>query len=295
MTTISHQTAHLRANQAMAQPRLLRTLLWHEWFSHGSFMLTTLSVWLLCQWVLMIFFHPGWVIGLGTVLGLWIGASFAGVDAQEGTQEFALALPPARAQRYCVRLGMGLSFLLLLVGISLLAISFGWPQALWGLLVETGFTGTYPTEEYKDLTPNFFYWLGLSCPLAAFGVSFGLGAMATTREQVTVSGLMGLLFTLGAAALGLRLESWLYWERLIGISLDPGRHLMNGGYAHGLLVAVMLVYLAAGLWGYVRKDGIARPRGSMSPEWKAGIALAGALLLLMVMVPIVLAVLPRRW
>ena len=245
------------------------------------------SLWLIGQWVLMIFFHPGWVLGWGTILAVWLGAGFAGADAHEGAEEFALALPPQRAQRYHVRLGMSLSFLVLLLGVSLLAIHYNGPQRLWGLVVESGFTGPFRDEDSR-VSPWLYYGLAIACPLAAYGgiVWNGLPGL--------YQGPRGTVSPVGPALHGGR---GCLWGR--GSSRGFGRgyqdHLITGQYSFAVLGVLALLYLALGYVGYRRKDGIARPRGTKSPEWRAGLALAAILLLVLILVPVVLAVVPREW
>jgi hypothetical protein len=262
------------------QQRVLRGLYWQEWFAHGSGLLMVFSAWLIGQWVLMIFFHPAWVLIGGSLVGLWLGAVFAGADAQELAEEFALALPPQRGERYRVRLVVSLSVLVLLVGTSLLAIRLDWPQALWGTVVETGFTEPWVWDKAADEAPTLYYALAAACPLAAYGVAFGMASLASARDQVAGAGLFGALYTAAGVLVGQSIESWI-WQR------RP--HETHGLYSCAVLTGLAVLYLVVGYFGYRRKDGIARPRGTYGPEYRFGLALAGALLLLMVLVPVVLA------
>jgi len=282
MTAVPPTSQATLSNRVVGNQRILRGLYWQEWFAHGSGLLMVVSAWLIGQWVLLIFFHPTWVLIGGSLLGLWLGAAFAGADAQEGAEEFALALPPQRGERYRVRLMVSLSVLVLLVGTSLLAIRLDWPQALWGLVVETGFTEPWVWNRSKpsDVTEAFYYVLAAACPLAAYGVAFGMASLASARDQVAGAGLFGALYTAAGVLVGQSIEEWI-WQR------RP--HEAHGLYSCAILGGLAVLYLVVGYFGYRRKDGITRPRGSYGPEWRFGLALAGALLLIMVLVPVMLA------
>lgn len=276
MTAMTHTHDSLlpRQKKAVGPQRTLAGLYWHEWFAHGSQMLFILSFWLIGQWILQVFLHPGWVIGWGTALALYLGLTFGGSDALEGIEEFSLAQPPQRAQRYIARLVVSLSFLLLLVGVSVLAISFDWPQKLWSLLVETGFTRSFDMSAGDTIALS---GAALFSSLCAYGVSFGFAAMATSRDQVTLGTLWGLGYTVAAWLIGVMISSWLRGHG------GPEHQEMKGDtfvviWGLQLLLATML--LTMGYRGYKRKDGISRPKGINTPEWRTALIVTGGLLLL---------------
>jgi hypothetical protein len=282
MTTMARAT-DMAVPQAAGRRDVLRGLYWQEWFAHGSAMLLVLSAWLIGQWVLMLFFHPAWVLGWGIILGAWLGAAFAGADVVEGAEEFSLALPPTRRQRYWVRLSISLSVLVFLVGTSLLAIRFNLPQKLWGLLVESGFTGPFPIPVDKGYTAFFWYGLAMAAPLAAYGVAFGLACLTSTRDQVAGGAMMlGMLFVGAGILIGQTLDGWLWRGR---------PHDIDSLFSVIILLALAMLYLVLGYVGYQRKDGVVRPRGTYSPEMKAGLASAGILMLLMVLAAVAI----RNW
>ncbi len=285
MTAVPRTSQATLSNRVVGSRRTLRGLYWQEWFAHGSGLLMVLSAWLIGQWVLMIFFHPTWVLIGGSLLGLWLGAVFAGADAQEGAEEFALALPPQRGERYRVRLVVSLSVLVPLVGTSLLAIRLNWPQALWGMIVETGFTEPWVWKTAADEAAMLYYVLAAACPLAAYGVTFGMASLASARDQVAGAGLFGALYTAAGVLVGQSIESWIWLRR---------PHETHGLYSFVILTGLAVLYLVVGYFCYRRKDGVARPRGTYGPEWRFGLALAGGLLLVMVLVPVVLA-LVSQW
>lgn len=277
MTTTSQATSLLPIERKPAlRQRVLAGLYWHEWFAHGSQMLFVLSAWLIGQWILQVFLHPGWVIGWGCLMALWLGLVFAGGDALEGIEEFSLALPPMRGQRYVARLVVSLPFLLGLIGVSLLAIGLDWPQWVWGLLVETGFTRSLPHEDID----SYFYALAVACPLCAYGVTFGFAAMATSRDQVTLGVLFGVGYTVAGLVVGAAVEGWWF---------DGTNHKMTMGVAFVVLMFLAGLLLMMGYNGYKRKDGISRPKGTASPEWREALIVTGGLVLLAILAVIVTA------
>lgn len=280
MTTTTHGASLVPVEKkAPGRQRILTGIYWHEWFSHGSQMLFVLSAWLIGQWVLEIFNQPMWVIVWGSAMGMWLGITFAGGDALEATEEFVLALPAVRAQRYIARLVISLSFLSALVGVSLLAIAFNWPQAAWSLFVETGLT-----TPFREIRPEWdavpVYQMAIGCPLAVYGVTFGFAAMATSRDQVTLGGLLGLVYTVAAVPVGLAIESWWYRHA-------DHKDTLTVAFAIQLVMAISL--LLAGYFGYKRKDGISRPRGLGTPEWRMTFIVSAGLMLLSILVIAVVA------
>ena len=78
---------------------ILKGLAWREWLAWGGWFRGFFAVWLVGTWVLMIFFHPGFVLGFGCLYALVAGACSGGLEPIEGSEEFALSLPPTRTQK----------------------------------------------------------------------------------------------------------------------------------------------------------------------------------------------------
>ena len=60
-----------------ARVNLLKGLLWREWIAHKRMMMSALAIWLVGGWVLLIFWHPGWILAFGVVYA-WVAASAFG-------------------------------------------------------------------------------------------------------------------------------------------------------------------------------------------------------------------------
>lgn len=231
---------------AFAEPRatgvdVVKGLLWREWLAHRRIVVGTLGIYFTLAWVLLIFFNPWFVIIIGVVLVKLTGAALAGQEPIEGSEEFALSLPPTRAERYLVRLALwGGGFLVFLV-FATLSIGFDLPQLLWGLFVQTGFTEPFPAV--KD---RWLYGLGVAGPFAAFAFTFVVASLARTRGAAMWSAFFGVL---GAAAIvlaGLLVE--------FGVWRD-----VNGYVTIPVLFAFAVAALALGYFLYLRKEGVSRP------------------------------------
>src|SRR5437867_2192435 len=87
--------------------RVLRGLLWAEWFAHSQLLLSFLVLWLLCVWVMPVLAHPGFILLLGGVYALLAGSIYGGQDVVHGCEEFSFSLPATRSERYLARLAVG--------------------------------------------------------------------------------------------------------------------------------------------------------------------------------------------
>src|SRR5437867_5838888 len=76
-----------------ARLRILKGLLWAEWYAHSKLVLSFLTLWLVCVWVLPIFAHPGWILLLGFIFAFIGGPLYGGGDVIEGCEEFTFSLP----------------------------------------------------------------------------------------------------------------------------------------------------------------------------------------------------------
>jgi hypothetical protein len=223
-------------------PQAWRGLVWREWLAHGPLALNFLAAWLVCGWVLLLFFHPGWILGFGVLYAFFAGALFGGGDAFEGSEEFSFALPPTRGEQYLVRLAAGGAPLLLFTLVGLLAIGLDLPQAFWGLFVSSGYT-----EPFEPARPAFLqYGLAFAVPAAAYAFTYAVAALAGSRAAVMGSWLAGGLFTGGVVLGGLLLEAAL-WDRVNGFVTCPA------------LLALAPLALLAGYVRYLRKEGVSRP------------------------------------
>src|SRR5215831_3997293 len=80
--------------------RVFGGLMWCEWYAHSKLLLFFLAAWLACVWVLPLYGNPAWILLFGTFYAILAGPIYGGSDTLEGVEEFTLALPPTRRQRY---------------------------------------------------------------------------------------------------------------------------------------------------------------------------------------------------
>jgi len=243
--------------------QVFKGLLWREWLAHGNLLIGTLAIWLVCAWVLLIFFHPGFILGLGTLFAFVAGTTFGGAESSEGSEEFSFSLPPTRGERFLARMALGGGFLAIFLLLGNLTIALDLPQILWSLFVNSGFT-----EPFPPCRPRFLYVLAIALPLCVFAFSFAIAATAESSGLVSMGWLLGGLGAAAIMGLGFLLEWWL-WEEL------------NGYVACPALFALGALGLQTGYFAYGRKEGISRPAPLVRPtRWWFWILLLAGLLLL---------------
>ena len=216
--------------------RVLRGLLWTEWFAHSKLVLSFLMFWLGAVWVLPVAAHPGWILLLGFFYAFFAGPAFGGGDIVEGCEEFTLALPVTRSERYCARLIIGGGGLLVLTALDLLALGIDLSTALARLYLNTGLIKPLP-----GLRTGWLYGLVLAFPLAVFSMSFALAAVTHSRFLIFTSWFWGGLLAMAALYGGLLCEDRL-WNH------------MNGFLSCPLLILVAVVVLAIGHRQYQQKE-----------------------------------------
>src|SRR5436190_8626490 len=216
--------------------RVVRGLLWCEWYAHGQLLLLSLAAWLACVWVLPLYANPAWILLFGGLYAIVAGPIYGGADTIYGCEEFTFALPPTRGERYLARLAVGGGALLLFTALDLLALGLDLPQILAKLYVDTGLIRPRPVFE-SGLLPGLMVVL----PFAVFAFSFVLSAVAHSRALVLTAWFWAALFALATLQLGFWYEE-LVWDKLNGFFSCP-----------------VLAWLAmAALWGghraYARKQ-----------------------------------------
>jgi len=221
--------------------KVYRGLLWREWLAQRNLIITSLAVWLACGWVLLLFFHPGFIIAFGVIYALLAGPRLGGADAAEGSEEFAFALPPTRAERYLARLALGGSTVLVFTLLGVATIVLDLPQQVWGLFVNSGFTEAFPACKER-----FLYPLAVAIPFAVFAFSFAIAATAGTRGMVAGSWFVSGWFVGAATGLAF-LGEWALWREV------------NGYISVLALFALAPLALLAGYLRYILKEGVSRP------------------------------------
>src|SRR5438067_10092907 len=216
--------------------RVVRGLLWCEWYAHSKLLLLSLAAWLACVWVLPLYANPAWILLFGGLYAIVAGPIYGGADTIEGCEEFTFALPPTRGERYLARLTVGGGTVLLFTALDLLALGLDLPQILAKLYVNTGLIRPWPV-----LKSGLLYGLMPALPFAIFAFSFVISAVTHSRAMVLTAWFWSALVALAALQLGFWYED-LVWENL------------NGFFSCPWLLASAATALWAGHRAYVRKE-----------------------------------------
>ncbi len=225
-------------------------LLWSEWFSHRNLLLFFLVAWLAVFWAVPLLVHPLWLLAFAVVYALVAGPTLGGSDIINGCEEFILAFPPTRQERFRSRLMLGLLGLGLFTTMDLAVLGLNLSDVLARLFLSTGLI-----EPLQINQPELLYILVASFPVAVFAFSFSIAALARTRTVAFTSWLWGSLFALGALRLGLELEEW-RWEHF------------NGRFSTPILIAASLsmLILSDRLYG-LKEAGTEAPPLRMPLSW----------------------------
>ncbi|MHB8519546.1 MAG: hypothetical protein ACYDH9_02200 [Limisphaerales bacterium] len=228
--------ASLLAARQRNRVRALKGLLWCEWFAHSKLLLSFLVLWLLCAWVVPIFFHPFWILLFGVAYALIAGPAYGGGDVIEGCEEFSFSLPATRAERYLTRLVVGGGALFLFTLLDLMALGLDLGQVLARLYINTGLIKPAPV-----LKPGLLYGLVFAVPFAVFSFSFALSAVARSRGLVFTAWFWSSLAALILLHWGFRYEDFAWNET-------------NGYFSFPLLILIGTIGLWCGFRVYLRKE-----------------------------------------
>lgn len=246
------------------QERVIRGLLYKEWLAHRNLIVGFWALWLVCGLVLPVFHHPGWISGLGSFYALLAGLAIGGMDATEGSEEFAFSLPATRKQMYLTRLALLGGNLVALLAAGLLAIAFNVSQHLWGLIVESGLTEPFPTVQ------GLWYAFAFCVPLATGACAFVPASLAKSRGAVTNAAISGIFVP------GIFLIAGMMAERFLW-------HRTNGWITCPALLMLTATMLALGFYRFTRKEGVSRPAavgGGNRRLWIVVAVLLGGLVLM---------------
>jgi len=237
---------------------VFRGLMWRHWLAGRWAVMSGLTVLLIGGWALMLFHHPGWIIGAGSIFAMISGVVFGGLDAADGSEEFAFALPPTRSQRYLSGIFVGGGSVLAFCLIGTLSIALDLPQYAWSLVVDSGFTTPFGPWPEK-----YLYFLAVVIPLLVFACTHICASLSQTRGAVWFSWLPALIVTGLAAFLGCLAEEEL-WRDVNGYICIPS------------MLAMAAMGLLFGHNRYVRKEGVSRPgrSGSGGNTWSVFVVLA---------------------
>ena len=164
-------------------------IIWREKLDYGKTLINFLSIWVAAQFVLQIFFHPGFILAYGSIYALLIGAKSGGNEVTDGAEEFSFSLAVPRSARYKCKYIYGLKPLLLILVLSLLTIYFNLSQIVWGLFVESGLNNPY-SEKKAEL---FWYILAFLVPICLHTTIFSFSICTYGRSHLNRSLFAGIL------------------------------------------------------------------------------------------------------
>lgn len=191
------------------------TLLWSEWFAHSRLFLFFLLGWLAVIWLLPLVAQPLWVVSFPILYALVAAPAFGGADVIHGCEEFMLAMPPTRNERFLSRLLFGGGSLLLFTGMTLAALNLNLSDVLNRLFLDTGLIQGLQVRQ-----PRLLYSLVVVFPFTVFAAGFSMAALARTRTVAFSAWVWGSLVALGVLRLSLWIEESL-WDQLTGAISVP--------------------------------------------------------------------------
>ncbi|MCC5849211.1 MAG: hypothetical protein JJU29_14080 [Verrucomicrobia bacterium] len=247
------------------QKQILQGVFRRVWRMTGFGLMGFVYTWLLCIWVLQLFYHPGFLLGFGILYALVIGLWLGNASRQEEGEEMLFSLPPTRGQIFWVQAALGGLPLLLLNILGVWALRVEAPQFLWGLFVSSGFTEPFPVKDDTLLWP----W-SVGIPTLLFAGLYGFSAQTINRSGALLALILGAIVTAAITLGGLALENAL-WEQPRG----------------DLSAALMFASAALILWGcgrrFQQKEGHPGPATA-----KAGPGGIVAMILVLIVVVFVL-------
>ncbi len=250
------------AQRAAARlPRHLRGLLARELLAHGRHLQVYWALWLAFGIALPTFVHPGWILALGLAYALFAVPAIAGLDARDGCEEFAFALPATRSEIFRVRLLVALGTLAALIVLALGAMALGVSGLLWSLAADSGFAVPAPHASLTAYAFAALMPLALACCLvasAALGRGRGLLPHAlAVALSVVITGMAMI------AEVGVR-------DRVDGTIVAPA------------LVALSVGALLVGHRRFLRKEALAHPdEARRSAPWIALVVIVALVLLVL--------------
>jgi hypothetical protein len=206
-----------------------------DWERHRSFLLKPLWVMLLFTFILPLFNNTAIIAIVYGVLAWVIGVRLSSADATGGTEEFALATPATRTQRYLIHAGMIL-VIPLTCWITMALMVHNAAPRLWALWVETGYTAPYDNDALHSTR-----FLAVSIPSLIGALCFSLGARARAAVDAFAAPLISLAIFAVVASVCSVIEA-----RTLG---RP-----NGTLLMKVSAIAALPVLLSGLPGYRRKE-----------------------------------------
>ncbi len=187
--------------------QIWKGLIWCEWFSHSYLLLTFLGIWLLGVWVLPLAAHPGWILLVAALFAMLAGPAYGGGDVIEGAEEFTLALPATRGERYLARLTVGGGATLFFSALDLACLQLDWSQAIGSFFLDTRILSVSELAQ-----PGLVYGFSMTLPFTLFSTSFVIAAIAHSRILALSSWFVGGMAALIWTQVGNWYENWVWGE-----------------------------------------------------------------------------------
>jgi hypothetical protein len=156
---------------------------------------------------------------MGLAMAVACGAGFGRGEWSEGVEEYSLALPPTRRDRYFVRFGLGVAFLIVLQLFGLAAGPTGLIRGMWELLPLELPVYRENAAIWQAFDGPGFYVLSIGVTYAVYAEFYAV-CMNTERESDTLWFFRLVPFLLGA---------------LVVVAIDTKFLVGSVGYLTGLL------------------------------------------------------------
>ena len=240
-------------------------IIWREKLDYGKTLINFLSILVTAQFVLQIFFHPGFILGFGCIYALIIGVRAGGNEVSDGAEEFSFSLAAPRSVRFKVKYIYGLKPLLLILILGLLTIYFNLSQLFWGLFVETGLNNPYASENAEA----FWYLLSFLVPVCLYTTIFSASICTYGRNYLNRAVFTGI-FISGLAVIA------------IAILYHNSGVLVTNILTLLILSLVIAVSISLSFKAYLFKEGISVSRSGQDSKSRTGTIIIIVVLLIII-------------
>ncbi len=177
------------------------------WLRNHFFILFPVWVTIIGSFILPVFSNFAVVTGVFLVLSLLVCIPLATDDVMQGTEEFALALPATRRERYVSRVVCSLT-VPVSAWVTLELLRFNVAPRLWGVIVDSGFSDYYPSAAF-----GVSGYLGVALPAFFGALCLSWGMQMKRPGQILMVLLLSLLLLGGLAWLCFSVEHYYFGQR----------------------------------------------------------------------------------
>ena len=240
-------------------------IVWREKLDYGKTITTILSLWIAAQFVLQMFFHPGFILAFGCIYALIIGMKAGGNEVSDGAEEFSFSLSSPRSIRYKCKYIYGLKPLLLILVLGLLTIYFNLSQLIWSLFVDSDLNNPYAIKKAE----LFWYILSFLLPVCLYTTIFSATICTYGRSNLIKAVLAGL-FISGLAVIIIVILYYKTEPLVVNI----------------LSILILGLVISISCWlsykTYCFKEGVSVSRPSVASSTRSGIIIIIAILLIII-------------